>query len=305
MAADHRPVVERGLEVKKIGNEILETIGGRAIHPVNVKVGGFYRVPSRAELTPLRERLAHGRDLALQVVELGGRLRLPRPGDALRVRVRQPSRRVPDAGRPHRVRSGARHRRGGLPRPRHRAPRRALHRAARPASWNGASTWSDRWPATACTPPSWHRRPAEAARAAGLGADLPQPLPQHRRAGGRSGARLRHRPRPSSTDYEAPDRPSVDVRAPSRSGPRRDRSSPRSAVSPVRDRRRWAHRRRGDRAPHLAEPGHHRARPVSLRGAPPRPRRRRAAAPGRSDHPQPRPCISCATHFLDLTVERS
>ncbi len=69
MAAQHRGVVERGLEVKKIGNELLETIGGRAIHPVNVRVGGFYRVPTRRELEPLRERLQRGRDLAEEVVD--------------------------------------------------------------------------------------------------------------------------------------------------------------------------------------------------------------------------------------------
>ena len=69
MAELNRAAVERGLEVKKIGNEILETIGGRAIHPVNIKVGGFYRVPSRRELEPLRLRLQRGRDLAEQVVD--------------------------------------------------------------------------------------------------------------------------------------------------------------------------------------------------------------------------------------------
>ena len=68
MAADHRGVVERGLEIKKIGNEVLEVLGGRAIHPVNVKVGGFYRVPTRAELSPLRSRLQRGLDLATEVV---------------------------------------------------------------------------------------------------------------------------------------------------------------------------------------------------------------------------------------------
>jgi hypothetical protein len=51
MARDHRGVVERGLALKKAGNAILETIGGRAIHPINVKVGGFYRAPSRGELS--------------------------------------------------------------------------------------------------------------------------------------------------------------------------------------------------------------------------------------------------------------
>ncbi len=77
MAAAHRGAVERGLEVKKIGNEILETIGGRAIHPVNVKVGGFYRVPTRRELRPLRDRLEHGHELALEVVDFVAGLDFP------------------------------------------------------------------------------------------------------------------------------------------------------------------------------------------------------------------------------------
>jgi coenzyme F420-reducing hydrogenase alpha subunit len=50
LARDHRAVVERGLALKKAGNAILELLGGRAIHPVTIRVGGFYRVPSRAEL---------------------------------------------------------------------------------------------------------------------------------------------------------------------------------------------------------------------------------------------------------------
>jgi hypothetical protein len=57
MARDHRGVVERGLSIKKAGNELLTLLGGRAIHPVNVRVGGFYRVPTRAELDTLTEPL--------------------------------------------------------------------------------------------------------------------------------------------------------------------------------------------------------------------------------------------------------
>ena len=48
MARDHPDAVQRGLALKKAGNELLTLLGGRAIHPVNVRVGGFYRVPSRA-----------------------------------------------------------------------------------------------------------------------------------------------------------------------------------------------------------------------------------------------------------------
>ena len=65
MAKDHRAAVERGLGIKKIGNEILSVIGGREVHPINVKVGGFYRVPTRAELSPLHERLCRARDDAI------------------------------------------------------------------------------------------------------------------------------------------------------------------------------------------------------------------------------------------------
>jgi coenzyme F420-reducing hydrogenase alpha subunit len=57
LAADHRAIVERGLRLKKAGNAVLETIGGRAIHPVNTRVGGFYRAPLKTELLSLGEIL--------------------------------------------------------------------------------------------------------------------------------------------------------------------------------------------------------------------------------------------------------
>jgi sulfhydrogenase subunit alpha len=68
MAADHRDVVERGLALKKLGNTIMETIGGRAIHPVNVRVGGFYRAPARSELAALVPPLRQALDAALATV---------------------------------------------------------------------------------------------------------------------------------------------------------------------------------------------------------------------------------------------
>lgn len=49
LARDQRAAVERGLRLKQAGNAILEQLGGRPIHPVNVRVGGFYRTPAPAE----------------------------------------------------------------------------------------------------------------------------------------------------------------------------------------------------------------------------------------------------------------
>ena len=46
MARDHATVAQRGLELKKAGNTIVSVVGGREIHPVNLPLGGFYRVPS-------------------------------------------------------------------------------------------------------------------------------------------------------------------------------------------------------------------------------------------------------------------
>jgi sulfhydrogenase subunit alpha len=68
LAKDHRDVVEKALQLKKVGNDIMEVVGGRAIHPINVRLGGFYRAPTKRELRPLAERLRWARDAALETV---------------------------------------------------------------------------------------------------------------------------------------------------------------------------------------------------------------------------------------------
>ncbi|MBP2703926.1 Ni/Fe hydrogenase subunit alpha [Microbispora sp. RL4-1S] len=77
LAADRRDLVERGLALKKAGNELVAAIGGRPIHPVNVRVGGFYRVPGRRELAPVAERLRRALDQALATVEWAASLDFP------------------------------------------------------------------------------------------------------------------------------------------------------------------------------------------------------------------------------------
>ncbi|MEV4439544.1 nickel-dependent hydrogenase large subunit [Streptomyces sp. NPDC049577] len=64
----HRTAVERGLRLKQAGNTVVEVLGGRAIHPVNMRVGGFHRTPAHAELRPLAERLRQAHDDALATV---------------------------------------------------------------------------------------------------------------------------------------------------------------------------------------------------------------------------------------------
>jgi sulfhydrogenase subunit alpha len=70
LAADHPAVVETGLRLKKAGNQLMTVVGGRSIHPVNVKVGGFHRMPRVAELRALRPVLEQALDDALATVRL-------------------------------------------------------------------------------------------------------------------------------------------------------------------------------------------------------------------------------------------
>jgi coenzyme F420-reducing hydrogenase alpha subunit len=68
LAKDRPDLIERGLAIKKTGNRLMEQIGGRAIHPINVRLGGFYSVPHRHDLQPLAEMLRRSLDDALDTL---------------------------------------------------------------------------------------------------------------------------------------------------------------------------------------------------------------------------------------------
>ena len=77
MAKDHRGLVERGLRLKRAGNDILALLGGRSVHPINVRVGGFYSAPLRQDLAELRETLLRARDDAVETVRWCAGLEFP------------------------------------------------------------------------------------------------------------------------------------------------------------------------------------------------------------------------------------
>ena len=70
MAKDHPEAVKRGLSMKKAGNELMTLVGGRSVHPVNTKIGGFYKMPSVADMHALRPALVQGLADALETVKL-------------------------------------------------------------------------------------------------------------------------------------------------------------------------------------------------------------------------------------------
>lgn len=77
LARVDRPLVEKALRLKKIGNEILETIGGRAIHPVALRVGGFTKVPSKKHLRALEENLKWAVETSVATARLVGGFDFP------------------------------------------------------------------------------------------------------------------------------------------------------------------------------------------------------------------------------------
>ena len=77
MARDHREIVEQGLQMKKAGNALMTVVGGREVHPINVRVGGFYRAPTKAELRALVDPLERARETALATVRWTSTLEFP------------------------------------------------------------------------------------------------------------------------------------------------------------------------------------------------------------------------------------
>ncbi len=91
LSKDHPEVVNKALQMKKYGNQILEVIGGRAVHPVNFKVGGFHGLPYRSAIEGLTDSLQWGLETALELTRFTGGLDFPDFDDEyLSVSLRHP-----------------------------------------------------------------------------------------------------------------------------------------------------------------------------------------------------------------------
>jgi sulfhydrogenase subunit alpha len=77
LASSFPKEVKMGLELKKLGNAIQETIGGRAIHPVNAVVGGFGRLPTSEQLLDLKDQLQRALKQCRATFDLVSSLKMP------------------------------------------------------------------------------------------------------------------------------------------------------------------------------------------------------------------------------------
>ncbi len=77
LSREHPDLVRQGLALKKAGNHLMQVLGGREIHPINVRVGGWYRCPGREELGALRAELERALGLAEATVRFAASLPFP------------------------------------------------------------------------------------------------------------------------------------------------------------------------------------------------------------------------------------
>lgn len=77
MSKVHPNIVKDGLFLKKWGNQIVRLVGGREIHPINIKVGGFYSWPDKAALQKLKAELIPAREKAYDAIAWLGGLEYP------------------------------------------------------------------------------------------------------------------------------------------------------------------------------------------------------------------------------------
>lgn len=62
----YEEIARRGLKFRRTGNDILAALGARPVHPVSVRIGGFYRIPTKKELLRLVPEIEEGYGLALE-----------------------------------------------------------------------------------------------------------------------------------------------------------------------------------------------------------------------------------------------
>jgi sulfhydrogenase subunit alpha len=77
MAANYPDLVQQGLKLKKIGNNLMILLGGREIHPINLRIGGFYKVPAKKELEKIVEPLKWALEASQNTVRFVSSLKFP------------------------------------------------------------------------------------------------------------------------------------------------------------------------------------------------------------------------------------
>jgi len=77
LASKYPEEVNRAVRLNKLANDVKKILGGRDVHPINFKVGGFYMPPSKEDIEKIEEKMKQIREDAIKMVELFASLQYP------------------------------------------------------------------------------------------------------------------------------------------------------------------------------------------------------------------------------------
>jgi sulfhydrogenase subunit alpha len=78
MASKYEDAVKQALRLKKLGNDLGEIVGGRAIHPISAVVGGFTKIPNKEDMAQIRQRIKQEKDDIWSTVDLFKSFKYPK-----------------------------------------------------------------------------------------------------------------------------------------------------------------------------------------------------------------------------------
>ncbi|MAZ66085.1 MAG: Ni/Fe hydrogenase subunit alpha [Kangiellaceae bacterium] len=77
MAEHHPETVKRGMRLQGLGNDLLKLLGGRSVHPIGLRIGGFHRAPAISEINEMVDKLEAALEDCKGLVEWTAQLALP------------------------------------------------------------------------------------------------------------------------------------------------------------------------------------------------------------------------------------
>jgi coenzyme F420-reducing hydrogenase alpha subunit len=88
------------MQLQALGNELIRLLGGRSVHPVGARIGGFHRAPEPEQISPLLDRLRQAQPLARDLTAFCAGLDLPDdPQDFISIALTHPDRYAIECGR--------------------------------------------------------------------------------------------------------------------------------------------------------------------------------------------------------------
>ncbi len=77
MAREHGEFLQRGMRLQELGNRIMEWLGGRSVHPVNVRAGGFFSMPRQSMAAEIRRELESAWEESAELIRWTAALDMP------------------------------------------------------------------------------------------------------------------------------------------------------------------------------------------------------------------------------------